>query len=814
MNKAFLFALFFLPPGLGAETINHDLKLKLSPSENLLEARDTITLPEYGKEAVFSLHKGLEPVPLTKGVDIKKIDLEGPQEVYGVDYSSAADIFEKYSVTLPPGLKTFTLQYRGVINHPLTGRGENYARSFSQTPGIISEAGCYLSGAAFWYPQFAPGAVTYNLETDLPEGWDSVSGGDRKTRKTKTGRTHTVWRAAVPQVEIILAAGRYKEYSARDKSLKLYVFLRGAGDELARKYLAAAARYIKMYSGLIGPYPYGKFALVENFWETGYGLPSFTLLGPKVIRLPFILNSSYPHEILHNWWGNGVFVDYEKGNWCEGLTAYLADYLISEGRGKGKDYRMTALQKYADYAAREKDFPLAGFRSRHSPASEAAGCGKALMFYHMLRRSLGDEKFSAGLKDFYKANKFKCASFDDLKTAFEKQTGRTRLDRFFDQWVNRTGAPELEVKNVKVSRELDEFAVEFTVVQKQSGPAYYLEAPVIVRLENNDRPRLTRAILAKKEEIFKYYSRTRPLRLEFDPEFDLFRKLNPLETPPTLSRLLGAAKPVIILPAGVSSETYRNYQAFASAWTKDKENLPEIIKDSDLLTLPAGRPVLVLGLENKFREAIAKSLEPLGARIGDKVFLNNQDFSFSSNTFVLAGFNPADAARCAGLIIASTPDKLALLAAKLPHYGKYGYLVFDDGMTAIRTGLWETTDSPLSFDLAPGAPKPEAKGYPRREPLAAPKPVFSAERKAFLGLIASFERQGKGARANSVTPGSPLSNTDFKAGDVLIKINDAPIADLKDCSRELAKYAPGDRIKITYLSDNREKTAEVELAAK
>ena len=70
------------------------------------------------------------------------------------------------------------------------------------------------------------------------------------------------------------------------------------------------AQYLEMYRQLIGPYPFAKFALVENFWETGYGMPSFTLLGPQVIRFPFILHSSYPHEILHNWWGNSVFVDW------------------------------------------------------------------------------------------------------------------------------------------------------------------------------------------------------------------------------------------------------------------------------------------------------------------------------------------------------------------------------------------------------------------------------------------------------------------------------------------------------------------------
>ena len=68
------------------------------------------------------------------------------------------------------------------------------------------------------------------------------------------------------------------------------VFLRTPDKGLAEKYLDATIRYIAMYEKLIGPYPYRKFALVENFWETGFGMPSFTLLGPKVIRFPFIIN--------------------------------------------------------------------------------------------------------------------------------------------------------------------------------------------------------------------------------------------------------------------------------------------------------------------------------------------------------------------------------------------------------------------------------------------------------------------------------------------------------------------------------------------
>ena len=113
-----------------------------------------------------------------------------------------------------------------------------------------------------------------------------------------------------------------------------------------------------MYRGLIGPYPYGKFALVENFWETGYGMPSLhAARARRSSASRSSSRSSYPHEILHNWWGNSVFVDYESGNWCEGLTAYLADHLIQEQRGQGDEYRRDTLQKYRDYVQRRPRLP-------------------------------------------------------------------------------------------------------------------------------------------------------------------------------------------------------------------------------------------------------------------------------------------------------------------------------------------------------------------------------------------------------------------------------------------------------------------------
>ena len=91
-----------------------------------------------------------------------------------------------------------------------------------------------------------------------------------------------------------LIAAPFTEYSRDAGAVKAMAFLRKPDQALADRYLDATAQYLEMYRGLLGPYPYSKFALVENFWETGYGMPSFTLLGEQIIRFPFILTFFVP----------------------------------------------------------------------------------------------------------------------------------------------------------------------------------------------------------------------------------------------------------------------------------------------------------------------------------------------------------------------------------------------------------------------------------------------------------------------------------------------------------------------------------------
>jgi len=152
----------------------------------------------------------------------------------------------------------------------------------------------YLTGSSYWYPVFDSKLISFSLQVELPHSWDAVSQGERTQHLENEDNTFVQWESPEPQDEIFLIASQFTEYLRHTGHVTAMVFLRNPDADLANKYMEATSRYIEMYEKLIGPYPYKKFALVENFWETGLGMPSFTLLGSRVIRLPFIINSSYP----------------------------------------------------------------------------------------------------------------------------------------------------------------------------------------------------------------------------------------------------------------------------------------------------------------------------------------------------------------------------------------------------------------------------------------------------------------------------------------------------------------------------------------
>ena len=750
----FLFFLFSITPALSlaGSLIHHDIKVKLNPAGHSIDVSDELTLPvemQDGSGIVFYLHESL------------KLDA-GQNKIQSIPQTVRFPAPVKaYRLSLEKGESKVILRYSGAVHHQLKSQGQEYARNFSETAGMISDDGVFLAGSSIWYPYIESSKVSFSMQVETPAGWKVVSQGERLS----LADTSVQWQELNPQEEIYLIAAPFYEYSKTVGKVEAMAFLRKEDAGLANKYLEVTADYIEMYRQLLGPYPYSKFALVENFWETGYGMPSFTLLGPRVIRMPFILHSSYPHEILHNWWGNGVYVDYQQGNWAEGLTSYLADHLIQEQRGKAVNFRRSILQNYADFVSAGRDFPLAEFTSRHSSSSEAIGYGKSQMFFHMLRQQLGDEAFVLGLKRFYRQYQFDEAGFADLLKVF-KTVGDSDLTSFFQQWVERTGAPALQLDVVTAVQDKDGWLLRGVIKQVQAGDAYQLNVTVAVSLEGKDKPYQSELVLADKQQAFSIRLAAKPLRLDVDPEFDLFRRVSRAEIPPALSQAFGAEQVLLVLPSKASAAARLAYEALAKSWSSSQFGNLEVKYDNEMEKLPNDRSVWLLGGQNRFADKVISALKAQGISHKDQtILLNEGEFKPAQHSIVLTARGHSDDQHAMVWLAADRPEAIPGLARKLPHYRKYSYLVFDgDEPTNIVKGQWPVLDSPMSVALAEQATK--MASLRPRSALAQLPAVFNQQRMMNdVRALAAAEMQGRGLGSEGLEKAAQYIATAFrKAG--------------------------------------------------
>lgn len=701
----FLSVVLLLPASVfgGTCITSHSIRAEIDPYRSMLRATDRFHVEGFETSEIrFLLSDNLEITELTlNGSPVRwseKPDDPSFWEVNEGIEGEAWDGARVIEVYIPRGgdrSAEFYMEYEGVILDSLQESGAAYARSFATTTGLIEERGAFLSGSTVWIPTIPGDLFTFRLEVVVPGKWESVSQGKMEGRFDQGGRKVAIWSSEAPMEEIYLIAGPYvfHESPFGEVSIQTYLYEAEDADELMQLYTTAARQFIDRYSREYGPYPFAKFALVENFWQTGYGMPSFTLLGNRIIRLPHIPFTSFGHEILHNWWGNGVYVDWEKGNWCEGITAYGADYTYKADKGPAEAaaYRRGDLQKYRNYVSNSEDFPLVDFRGRHSAATAAVGYSKSTMFFHMLKMEVGSGPFREGLRRFFKERKFQVSSWDDLRRAFEEESGED-LSGFFTQWTTREGAPSLSLVDVKTGTGWGgKFKVEGKI--RQDEPFFHVDVPVII--ETEEGPESLVVYLEKSEKGFEWSGKARPLSVAVDPDFDVFRRLLKEEIPPALSQTMGGDSTLIILPPEDSPESLPELEALAESWAKGAG--AEIVRgevDEDLL---CRRTVWLFG-ETVYTERFIGGLPEGSNAEGETIVLPAGGFERGSHSFVITTVHPSNPDLSWSLLLPENGEVIPALERKVPHYGKYGFLVFK-GPQNVGKGEWIVRESPLRMKL-------------------------------------------------------------------------------------------------------------------
>jgi aminopeptidase N len=349
-----------------------------------------------------------------------------------------------------------------------------------------------------------------------------------------------------------------------------------------------------------------------------------------------------------------------------------------------------------------------------------------------LRQELGDTVFTEGLRDLYRKHIFRFATFTDLQKSFEYVSHKD-LQPEFDQWITESGAPELKISDVVVTRQDEKYTVTATFKQEQPGMSYRLRIPLAITMEGTEKAFQTVVDLDEKKQAIQFSLPARPSRIDVDPEFDLFRRLDREEIPPAISQALGVKKLLVILPSSADKTLLEAYRKFAAALGQSGPDEVEIRLDTELSQLPGDRSVAMLGWENRFLQLIVSSVASYGVRMDEQsVRIGKSEFPLKNHSVVLTARNPENRNTAIMFIASDLSAPLPGLSRKLPHYHKYSYLVFEGSEPAnIGKGRWPVLSSPLTVlipDEQGKIVRPEMGRLARRSPLISLPPRFSEEK--------------------------------------------------------------------------------------
>ena len=649
------------PEAAPAATLErHVLSVVLDPATHGIEGSDEIEFSGEGvRELDLALNKGFEVSSVSFGRVAAKFTFK--DGTLHVTFPAAST--KNFSVTVA---------YKGTVFEP-PHRDEVRFVTGEKCSGTIQPEGAYLSPACQWYPT-VPGAMArYTVTAKVPEDWEFVGQGGRSEYDAKTRRC--TWVDPVPSDEMTCVAGPYVGEETRAGRLTVRSYFFKDDNASAEGYRKAAVDWIAHFSELLAPYPYDDFSVVENFFSTGYGMPSYTLLGSDVVRMGprYLGEGGLGHEVLHCWWGNSVFID--GGNWCEALTTYCSNYHWVEktkGAEEARKYRRHAMVRYTMHVNAENDYAIRKFLGKVTEADNEIGYGKGSMLFHLVRRRIGDAAFWGGLRRVIREKTGKRASWEDFRAAFEAESGE-KLGELFTSWLDQPGAPEMSVAKT-------EKGVRLTV----AGPLKNLR--VHVRSWHADAP--VESDVDVRDGAAEWTPPEGTTKIEIDPAFDVFRRLPAEALPICLNRVVTEAKPAIVLPADPAP--YKELLERLEGWEKltAEQATPEALKGKSVMVL--GGPE-ENGLAKRWVEA--GKLKPGTIEVTAKGWTAaDETVALGQDRALMVSFaNPDDPAHHATLFFPASPAATKP-ARLLLYYAWDSWLVWRDGKIAAR-GEFPVSDS-------------------------------------------------------------------------------------------------------------------------
>ena len=417
-------------------------------------------------------------------------------------------------------------------------RGETIEVEFESTSNeqssqfVWSGDGAYASWTESWYPipakaidelgnSAAPGTTTVRM----PSAWQSVSNGTRVSRSGKNGVAVDVWKTEVPAARSFVAAPFASVEVAKSRGRSIATYLRKPRPQI-RVQTETLARAIEAMEKRFGAFPYGSYNIVEvpedatfsAASEQGFIMVKGSLLDAAAGNLPL-----FAHEAAHGWWGNLVRT---RGPGAKMLSEALAQYgaVISieaiEGRAAANRFLRYSRENYNPLQCALGYFymwrqggdralsKLADGRFDHNLSDS-----KGMWFHRMLRDAMGDDAYFSALREVVREYSGRQITLDAFRQIVLRLRPSPDMSRFLEQWLDREGAPVLDMEWWSVDRGR---AVQIVIQQRQSGEPFDVPLDVAIETESGVIRKSIR--LCERSNEYFLPVPARPLAIRLDPD--------------------------------------------------------------------------------------------------------------------------------------------------------------------------------------------------------------------------------------------------------------------------------------------------------
>ena len=314
----------------------------------------------------------------------------------------------------------------------------------------------------------------YHVSIDAPTDVALFTSGEQSVQE-RTGNAQETSAAAREFVgenirDFAIVAGRGLHASERQVgNVRVRSVYFADHERVGQRVLDSAAEALRVYLARFGAVPYRTITVVDAPLVAGLGSTEFAGLGviasafyvdfdsPLMRNLPEIIREqrasvesslewTVAHVVAHQWWGAAVGNDPQRdpvldealSNWSA-LLYYTETYDEARARLASDDQLRGVYKVYRTFGGEDMEATRPARDYRNFFQYSAIVSSKGALMFDALRRLMGDEKFFAALRSYYKTNMFEIAEMDDLRGAFIAEAPlaqRRTVARTFNRWLS------------------------------------------------------------------------------------------------------------------------------------------------------------------------------------------------------------------------------------------------------------------------------------------------------------------------------------------------------------------------------------------